>query len=129
MIKIIVKTRRHLFVFITNRALSATTNGSERAFRPCAAYRKITNGFRSAWAATLYANVRSAVETARRRNLRTIDAIRLTLSAQPIPHASPISAHTPTPQIRGVSNYPTRVKNAKRQITMGIFNSPLELAT
>lgn len=85
MIKIIVKTRRHLFVFITNRALSATNNGSERALRPCAVYRKITNGFRSAWAATLYANVRSAVETARRRNVRTIDAIRLTLSAQPIP--------------------------------------------
>jgi transposase len=85
MIKIIQKTRRHLFVFITNRALSATNNGSERALRPCAVYRKITNGFRSAWAATLYANVRSAVETARRRNVRAIDAIRLTLSGEPIP--------------------------------------------
>ena len=85
MIKIIQKTRRHLFVFITNRALSATNNGSERALRPCAVYRKITNGFRSAWAATLYADIRSAVETARRRNVRAIDAIRLTLSGHPIP--------------------------------------------
>jgi transposase len=85
MIKIIQKTRRHLFVFITNRALTATNNGSERALRPCAVYRKITNGFRSAWAATLYADIRSAVETARRRNVRAIDAIRLTLSGHPIP--------------------------------------------
>ena len=53
LIKIINKIRRHLFVFITNRALSATNNASERALRPCAVYRKITNGFRSEWAAVL----------------------------------------------------------------------------
>ena len=40
----------------------ATNNGSERALRPCAVYRKITNGFRSQWAATLYADIRSVVE-------------------------------------------------------------------
>jgi transposase len=86
MIKIINKTRRHLFVFITNRALSATNNGSERALRPCAVYRKITNGFRSEWAARLYADIRSVVETGRRRQVRAIDAIRLTLSVSPIPN-------------------------------------------
>lgn len=86
MVKIIQKTRRHLFVFITNRALSATNNGSERALRPCAVYRKITNGFRSSWAATLYADIRSAVETGRRRQVRAIDAIRLTLSGGLIPN-------------------------------------------
>jgi transposase len=86
MIKIINKTRRHLFVFITNRALSATNNGSERALRPCAVYRKITNGFRSEWAASLYADIRSVVETGRRRQVRAIDAIRLTLSVSPIPN-------------------------------------------
>jgi len=42
---IIKKVRRHLFVFVTNRDLTATNNGSERALRPCAVYRKITNGF------------------------------------------------------------------------------------
>jgi len=84
MIKIITKTRRHLFVFITQRALSATNNGSERALRPCAVYRKITNGFRSEWAASLYAHTRSAVETGRRRQLRAIDAIRLTLAGSPL---------------------------------------------
>ena len=37
--------RSHLFVFLTHRKLTATNNGSERALRPCAIYRKITNGF------------------------------------------------------------------------------------
>jgi transposase len=85
MIKIIRSVRNHLFVFITNRALSPTNNGSERALRPCAVYRKITNGFRSAWGASLYADTRSVVETGRRRAVRAIDAIRLTLNGAPIP--------------------------------------------
>ena len=82
---IIRKSRRHLFVFITNRDVTATNNGSERALRPCAVYRKITNGFRSQWGAALYADIRSVVETARRRAIRTIDAIRLTLQGTPLP--------------------------------------------
>jgi transposase len=82
---IIKKTRRHLFVFVTNRDLTATNNGSERALRPCAVYRKITNGFRSEWGAALYADIRSVVETARRRSIRAIEAIRLTLDQRPLP--------------------------------------------
>ena len=49
-------------MFVTRRDLTATNNGSERAIRPCTVYRKVTNGFRSEWAARLYANIRSAVE-------------------------------------------------------------------
>jgi hypothetical protein len=30
-----------------NRDIPATNNGSERALRPCATFRKITNGFRT----------------------------------------------------------------------------------
>jgi transposase len=82
---IIRKGRRHLFVFMTNRDVTATNNGSERALRPCAVYRKITNGFRSQWGAVLYADIRSVVETARRRAIRAIDAIRLTLQGTPLP--------------------------------------------
>ena len=74
--------RPHLFVFVTNRELTATNNGSERALRPCAIYRKITNGFRSEWAAKHYADVRSAIETGRRRGVRAIDAIRETLQGR-----------------------------------------------
>ena len=76
--------RSHLFVFVTHRELTATNNGSERALRPCAIYRKVTNGFRSEWAAKLYADVRSAIETGRRRCIRAIDAIRLTLQGEPL---------------------------------------------
>ena len=82
---VIRKIRRHLFVFVQNRDLTATNNGAERALRPCAVYRKITNGFRSAWGAALYADIRSVVETARRRSIRTIEAIRLTLDERPLP--------------------------------------------
>ena len=85
---IIKKVRRHLFVFVTNREITATNNGSERALRPCVIYRKITNGFRSQWGAALYADIRSVVETARRRSIRAIDAIRLTLEGSPIPSAA-----------------------------------------
>ncbi len=83
--KIVKKVRQHLFVFVTRRELTATNNGSERAIRPCAVYRKITNGFRSEWGATHYADIRSVVETGRRRAVRAIDAIRLTLEEIPLP--------------------------------------------
>jgi transposase len=85
--KIIKKIRANLFVFVTNRDIEPTNNGSERALRPCAVYRKI-NGFRSGWAARLYAAIRSVVETGRRRSIRAIDAIRLTLQGQSMPHAA-----------------------------------------
>ena len=80
--------RSHLFIFVTNRELTATNNGSERALRPCAIYRKITNGFRSEWAAKLYADVRSAIETGRRCGVRAIEAIRLTLKGDPLGQAA-----------------------------------------
>ena len=83
--RVIKKVRPHLFVFMANREIEPTNNGSERALRPCAVYRKITNGFRSEWGAKLYADIRSVVETARRRSLRALQAIRLTLAGKPLP--------------------------------------------
>ena len=73
---------------MTNRDIEPTNNGSERALRPCAVYRKITNGFRSPWGAALYADVRSVVETARRRAITAPEAIRLTLARKPLPAAA-----------------------------------------
>jgi transposase len=78
------KIRRHLFVFVANREIEPTNNGSERALRPCVTFRKVTNGFRSPWAANLYADIRSTLETARRRAIKALDAIRLTLQSQPL---------------------------------------------
>jgi transposase len=82
--RVIKKIRRHLFVFMTNRDIPATNNGSERALRPCAVFRKITNGFRTAWGAKLYADIRSVVETSRRRAIGALEAIRLTLAGKPL---------------------------------------------
>jgi len=79
------KFRQNLFVFMENREIEPTNNGSERGLRPCAIYRKVTNGFRAAWAAAHYADVRSVIETARRRGLRALQAIRLTLDGQDMP--------------------------------------------
>jgi len=79
------KCRQNLFVFMENREIEPTNNGSERGLRPCAVYRKITNGFRAAWAAAYYADLRSVIETARRRGTRALQAIRLTLAELPLP--------------------------------------------
>jgi len=83
--RVIKKIRRHLFVFVTNRTIPPTNNGSERALRPCVTFRKITNGFRTEWGARLYADIRSVIETARRRAIGALEAIRLTLAGSPLP--------------------------------------------
>jgi transposase len=81
----IAKHRRNLFLFLTNRALDATNNASERALRPSATYRKVTGGFRTLWGARLYADIRSVQETARRRAIPPLEAIALTLRNAPLP--------------------------------------------
>lgn len=83
----IKKCRIRLFVFMANRAVPATNNGSERSLRPCAVFRKITNCFRSEWGAAFYADIRSVIETARRRGIGALDAIRLTLAGRPLARA------------------------------------------
>jgi transposase len=83
--KVIRKIRSHLFVFVTNRDLPASNNASEQALRMCVVFRKVTNCFRSVWGAALYADIRSVIETARRRSIDTLTAIRLTLQGLPLP--------------------------------------------
>jgi transposase len=83
--RILKRFRQNLFVFITNRAVPPTNNGSEQALRPCVVFRKVTNGFRSEWGAALYADVRSVLETARRRGIAILGAIRLALDRMPLP--------------------------------------------
>ena len=69
--------RRYLFVFLADRAIPPTNNGSEQAPRPCVIFRKVTNCFRSQWGANLYADIRSTIETAHRRAIGALEAIRL----------------------------------------------------
>jgi transposase len=86
--RIIKRFRQNLFVCLTDRAVSPTNNRSEQALRPCVVFRKITNSFRSRWGADLYADVRSVLETARRRGVGILHALRLTLDGQPLPSAA-----------------------------------------
>ena len=81
----ITAIRGNLSVFMTNREIEAANNGAERALRPGAVDRKITNGFRSEWGAKVYAGRRGVIETGRRRSIRALDAIRLTLQGAPLP--------------------------------------------
>ncbi len=83
--RMIKKFRQHLFVFVTNRNLPPTNNGSEQALRPCVIFRKVTNCFRSQWGAKLYADIRSVIETARRRGIGPHAAIISTLKGLPLP--------------------------------------------
>ena len=87
--EMIRRTRRHLFVFMTVRELPATNNGSEQAIRPAVIFRKVTYCFRSVWGAELYADIRSVIETGRRRAIDGFEAIRLTLAGKQLPAQAP----------------------------------------
>lgn len=84
--RVVAKHRCNLFLFVTDRALEPTNNESERALRPCVTFRKITGGFRTPWGASLYADIRSVLETARRRAIPPLLAIELTLKNSPLPN-------------------------------------------
>jgi transposase len=84
-----------LFTFLADRAIPPTNNGSEQALRPCVVFRKVTNCFRSEWAAHLYADIRSVIETARRRAIGVLDAIRATLNRSPLLDMRPLSTISP----------------------------------
>lgn len=76
----IEKLRPNLLVFMANRHVPPTNNESERSLRPCAIYRKITNGFRSQWGAIQYADIRSVIETGRRQSIGAFQAIQNALA-------------------------------------------------
>jgi transposase len=79
--KRMLANRAHLFVFMTNRAVPATNNVSERHLRPSVIFRKVTNGFRCEWGAETYAAFRSVVSTAKANSASVYDTIRFVLSA------------------------------------------------
>ena len=84
----IADCRARLFVFVTRRDVPPTNNVSERALRPSVIFRKVTNGFRSAWGADVYADICSIVATGRRHGRTALDAIRSALAAGPAPAAA-----------------------------------------
>ena len=72
----LARDRAHLFLFVTDRAVSATNNACERALRPSVIFRKVTNGFRSEWGAQTYAAFRSVVSTAKANGRSVLDDLR-----------------------------------------------------
>jgi transposase len=76
--------RGQFFTFLTDRAVPATNNGAERALRPSVIFRKVTNGFRSAWGADVHALIRSVIGTGRLNGLSAHQAISRALAGQPI---------------------------------------------
>ncbi|CCG08987.1 Transposase IS66 [Pararhodospirillum photometricum DSM 122] len=57
--------RGKFFVFLADRRVPSTNNICEREIRPSVVFRKVTNGFRSAWGAQIHAGYRSITGTAR----------------------------------------------------------------
>jgi transposase len=76
----IEKCRDKLFVFVTRRDVPPTNNISERRLRPSVIFRKVTNGFRSAWGAQAYAAICSVIDTGALRGLSAFAAIRTCLA-------------------------------------------------
>ena len=87
----IADCREKLFVFVTRRDVPATNNVSERALRPSVTFRKVTNGFRSAWGATVYADIRSIVATGQLHGRTALAAITNALAAGAGAAAAPIT--------------------------------------
>jgi transposase len=80
--KRMLANRAHLFVFMSNRAVPATNNVSERHLRPSVIFRKVTNGFRCEWGAETYAAFRSVVSTAKANRASVLDTVRFVISAK-----------------------------------------------
>ncbi len=76
----IANARDQLLTFLDAPDLvEPTNNGSERALRPAVINRKVTNGFRSMWAAQTDAAVRTVVDTARLAGQNPFQTIRTTI--------------------------------------------------
>jgi transposase len=69
-----------LFLFLDDAAIPPTNNASEQAIRMSTVFRKVTNGFRSAWGRALFAAVRSVVNTGTRQGLSAYQAIHKAFS-------------------------------------------------
>lgn len=78
------KCRDKLFVFITDRRVPPTNNASERTLRPSVIFRKVTNGFRSAWGSQVYADIASIVATGLLNGRTAHDAIRACLAGKSV---------------------------------------------
>ncbi|MFL9828564.1 transposase [Rhodoplanes sp. SY1] len=80
----VVDGRGKLLVFLTRRDIEPTNNVSKRALRPSVIFRKVTNGFRSAWGAKAYADICSVVATGRIHGQTPLASLRAALATAPV---------------------------------------------
>jgi transposase len=85
-----VKHRDHLLVFLYYPGVPPDNNACERALRPSVIHRKVTNGFRSEWAAKGYAALETVLETAKLQGRRVFDVL-VELMGKPVLHYLDIS--------------------------------------
>jgi transposase len=78
------KHRQALFVFLHRADVPPTNNASEQALRNSVIYRQVTGGFRTAWGASLYADLISVLETARRQGRQAFATLSAILAGQPL---------------------------------------------
>jgi transposase len=78
------KHRAGLFVFLQRDDVPATNNASEQALRNSVIYRKVTGGFRTQAGASLYANLISVLETARRQQRPLFATLTAVLAEQSV---------------------------------------------
>jgi hypothetical protein len=70
-----VKHQGHLLYFLHHQEVEPTNNACERALRPSVIHRKVTNGFRSEWAAKGYTALETVIDTAEIKGRRAFEAL------------------------------------------------------
>lgn len=80
-----VKHRESLLTFLRYPGVPPDNNACERALRPSVIHRKVTNGFRSEWAAKAYAALETVIETGKLQGRRTFQ-ILVEIMGKPVLH-------------------------------------------
>jgi transposase len=70
-----VKHQDHLLYFLHHPEVPPTNNACEQALRPSVIHRKVTNGFRSEWAAKAYAALETVIDTAKLKGRKVFEVL------------------------------------------------------
>jgi transposase len=70
-----VKHQDHLLYFLNHPEVEPTNNACEQALRPSVIHRKVTNGFRSEWAAKAYAALETVIDTAKLKGRKAFETL------------------------------------------------------
>jgi transposase len=70
-----VKHQDHLLSFLHQPEVPPTNNACERALRPSVIHRKVTNGFRSEWAAKAYAALETVIDTGKLKGRKAFETL------------------------------------------------------